>query len=264
MNSPRLPLNANLTPSVPSGAAFKIIGLGGVGGIVARHLAIFLGSLRTSLRLVLCDGDCFEPHNASRMLFQGCGGNKAKIMREDLLAYFQDSELSIQAIGEYITPDNIERLILPGDIVILAVDNHATRKLLSDHCAKLPDVALFSGGNDGVEAGASGCRDRGTFGNVQIFLRQGGINLTPPLTENHPEIAHPKDGNPGVNCTEAIASTPQILFANLATASAILNALWLHLCHQSLHYGEAVFDIGEALMRPTVLLDARSPAIPME
>jgi hypothetical protein len=41
------------------------------------------------------------------------------------------------------------------------------------------------------------------------------------------------------------------LFANLAVASAICNALLLYL-GGALHYGEASFDIAEALMRPTL------------
>ena len=39
----------------------KIVGLGGVGSIVARYLAVFLASLEQPLRLVLIDGDTFEP-----------------------------------------------------------------------------------------------------------------------------------------------------------------------------------------------------------
>jgi hypothetical protein len=256
MKTARLAAKGALRPIVAPDTAFKLIGLGGIGSIVARYLAVFLGSLREDLRLVLIDGDDFEPANATRMIFPTCG-NKAAIVRKDLLPAFEDSRLSVEAIGEYLTPDNIARLLLPGDIVILAVDNHATRKLVSDFCASSrPDIALFSGGNDGIEPGATGSRDRGTFGNVQVFLRRKGCDITPSLTAHHPEIALPADKLPSdLNCTEMIASTPQILFANLAAASAILNALWLFLCG-SLHYNEVVFDIGEALMRPAEIIPA--------
>jgi len=40
-----------------------------------------------------------------------------------------------------------------------------------------------------------------------------------------------------------------MLFANLQTAAAILNTLWLCLC-DGLHYSEVCFDIADALMRP--------------
>ena len=60
-------------------------------------------------------------------------------------------------------------------------------------------------------------------------------------------------GNDGaVSQSVRVASVPQILFANLMTASALLNALWLHLCG-ALHYSELVFDIAEGLMQPLAL-----------
>ena len=52
------------------GLTVRLIGLGGIGGIVARYTSIFLASLRCESNLLLIDGDEFEPKNASRMLFQ--------------------------------------------------------------------------------------------------------------------------------------------------------------------------------------------------
>ena len=261
MSTPRLSNAVALRPEIAEDSTIKVIGLGGVGSIAARYAAIFLASLQRRLRLVLVDGDAFEPANASRMLFPTCG-NKAAVVCDELLEHFTDSLLAVVAVEEYVTPDNIERLIQPGDSVLLAVDNHATRKLVDDFCAKhRDDVCLISGGNDGIEPTPAGNRNRGTFGNVQIFVRRGGKNLTPPLSAFHPEIANPAGKLPTeLNCTELVASSPQILFANLLTASSMLNALWLYLCGH-LHYSEAVFDIGEALMRPVETCDpVGSPA----
>jgi len=251
LNQPRDQL---LQPNLPDKASFKLIGLGGVGSIVARYLAIFLASLGRSARLVLIDGDLFEPSNASRMLFGNCG-NKAAVIHEELLPRFADSSLSLDFIDEYVTSENIRRLVHDGDIVLLAVDNHATRKLISDHCATLDDVCLISGGNDGIEKTTEGQQRRGTFGNAQIYLRSAGSDCTPSLTRFHPEIAQPGDKNPAdKNCTELITSVPQILFANLMVASTILNTVWLQLCGAT-HYGEVAFDIQDARMRPVLQLD---------
>ena len=52
------------------------------------------------------------------MLFPDCG-NKAAMIRDELLPYFKDSRLTIQAIEEFVTPENIAKLIHPGDVVIL-------------------------------------------------------------------------------------------------------------------------------------------------
>jgi hypothetical protein len=253
MNAPLIPRNQILRPRLPDHASVKLIGLGGVGQIVARYGALFLASLGSEVRFVLIDGDTFEPANASRALFGRCG-NKAAVLREELLGYFSESSLWLESVEEYVAPDNIDRLIHDADIVLLAVDNHATRRLLADACARLNDVCLLSGGNDGVGKDGSGTFRRGTYGNVQAYVRRNGQDVTTPLTRHHTEIAHPTDRLPSdQSCTELIASVPQILFTNLAVASAILNTLWLYLAG-GLTYQELAFDIAEGLMRPSARL----------
>jgi molybdopterin/thiamine biosynthesis adenylyltransferase len=241
-----------LLPTLPDNCSVKIVGLGGVGGIVARYGAMFLASLPGSARLVLIDGDRFEPSNATRMYFSG-HGNKAAVTRADLLDRFAESRLALIAVEEFIQPDNVARLIRANDIVLCCLDNHASRKLINDHAARLDDVCLISGGNDGIGPDASGRVLRGTFGNVQVYLRRQGIEVSPSLTRYHPEIREPADRLPTEqSCTELVASVPQLLFTNLLTASAMLNALWLYLCG-ALHYGELSFDIADGLMRPAPL-----------
>jgi len=249
MKPPAIPFEQPLDPSLPDPASVKLIGLGGVGSIVAPYCATFLASLDTNARLVLIDGDSYEPSNTTRMLFRRCG-NKAAVTREQLLPRFQESNLTLAAIEEFVTPENVGRLVQAGDIALLAVDNHATRKLVNDHCAALPDVCLISGGNDGRGKDASGTVQRGTYGNVQAYLRRNGHDTTPPLTRHHPEIAQPADRLPAdLSCTELLVSSPQILFANLATASALLATFWLVACG-ALHYSELAFDVADGLMRP--------------
>lgn len=231
----------------------KVIGLGGVGSIVARYGAVFLAAQRRNTWMCLIDGDAFEPSNASRMIF-GRHGNKAQVIRKELLPRFKDSRLGLIAVDEYVRPDNIKRLIQHGDIVMMCVDNHKTRKLVSDYCAKLNTVVLISGGNDGVVKEKGKVKRRGTYGNVQLFVRSKNQSLGPTIDQYHPEIKEPKDKHPEeLNCTELVVSTPQILFANLAVASAMLNTLLLHLSRVD-HYAELCFDIADGLMRPTLPL----------
>lgn len=241
-----------LKPKLKKGQSFKVIGLGGVGSIVARYGAVFIASLHQDARMLLIDGDKFEPNNATRMIF-GSHGNKAKVVQRELWPRFKDSKLTVIPHGEYVSAENIKKLIHPGDIVLLCVDNHKTRKLVSDHCSRLRNITLISGGNDGMGKDGSGAVRRGTYGNVQVYVRRQGKDRTASLTKYHPEIANPKDKHPGeINCTELVTSVPQILFANLAAASGILNALLLVLSG-ALHYDEACFEIAEALMRPVKL-----------
>ena len=171
-----------------------------------------------------------------------------------MLPRVADSPLTLLAIEEYVTAENISRLIHEGDLVILAVDNHATRKMVNDYCAtQLRNVCLISGGNDGVSASPSGRVHRGTYGNVQIYLRRDGQDASPSLARYHPEIAQPSDKHPlDKSCTELVASVPQILFTNLLVATSILGSFWLYLCGE-LHYSEAAFDLADAVMRPVPL-----------
>jgi hypothetical protein len=250
MSEPALPRNQLLEPRIPANLSVKVIGLGGVGGPVARYLAVFLAAQPAASRLVLIDGDSFEPSNASRMIFGHCG-NKAAVLRDELLPRIAESPLTLLAVEEYVSTENISRLVREDDIVILTVDNHATRKLVNDYCAvQLTNACLISGGNDGVSAAPGARVHRGTYGNVQIFLRRNGQDASPSLSRFHPEIAQPTDHHPSEkSCTEIVVSVPQILFTNLLVATSILGSFWLHLCDK-LHYSEVAFDLADALMRP--------------
>lgn len=250
-NMNKLPRDKLLQPQVKEGSRFVIIGLGGVGSIVARYAACFLASQPQSSTLKLVDGDNFEPGNATRMIF-GDFGNKAAVVRQELLPRFIHSRLVIGEVRQYVTPRNIRKMIGEGNIVLLCVDNHRTRRLVDRHCQKLRNICLISGGNDGVGKDSSGRVRRGTYGNVQIYVRQRGRDITPCLSAYHPEIKHPQDKLPtDKSCTELVVSTPQILFSNLAVASAMLNTLLLYLSN-AMHYGELSFDIADGLCRPTV------------
>ena len=79
------------------------------------------------------------------------------------------------------------------------------------------------------------------------------MEMTPPLTRFHPEIAHPADKLPtDASCVELAASMPQILFTNLATASCALGALHRYLSTGEPH-AEVAFDTLDAVMRPVPL-----------
>ncbi len=242
-------MSGELVCGLAAESRVKLIGLGGIGGIVLPYLALFLRSLNRPLRLVLIDGDRFEPNNGTRMLFSRAG-NKAEVKAAEVLSWLGACDVAVAAVPEYVTPENVERLIRPGDHVLLCVDNHPTRKLVSDHCGTLESVALFSGGNDGVEPPEK----LGTYGNVQVYLRREGRDVTASLTRFHPEIAHPVGKLPTeLSCVELAQSVPQVLFTNLAVASAMLNAFLASTCGR-LHYQEVKLDVLAARMLPQLPL----------
>ncbi len=241
--------HAAVNVDIPDGISIKVIGLGGVGGILVRYLTVFLVSGGTQGRLVLIDGDSFENENQARMVFSKLG-NKAAVLENELSGLSDDSRLSVTSIEEYVTEENLKQYVHENDIVLLAVDNHKTRQIVNARCAELGGVCLISGGNDGVGEDSSGRFVRGTFGNVQIYVRRGGDDQCAGLTKFHPEIEDPADQLPTeVGCGAMLPSVPQILFTNLMTATSMLNALWLHLAGE-LHYSELCFDVFDGVMRP--------------
>lgn len=194
-----------------------IIGIGGIGchllPVLCRYLRFHTATASTNTEVALVDGDMFEPKNEERQAFKIIG-NKAEVTAQSLSADFPG--LTISAVLEYFDEVNAVRLIREGNIVFLCVDNHVTRKMVSDRCCELNDVVLISGGNEYTD------------GNVQIYIRKDGEDLTLPIAnEFHPEIEEPEDRHPGqIGCGELIASKPQLIFINNAIASAMLAAFY--------------------------------------
>jgi hypothetical protein len=209
-----------------------VIGLGGTGGWVVTPLATYLNNevkigTYPAVELTLIDGDKYEPKNKARQVFSDLG-NKAAVTADRIAADLD--ELLVTAVKEYVTPKNITRLVTEGQIILSCVDNHNSRKMLSRHCSRLENVTLISGGNDGVEP------EKGTdglSGNIQVYTRQAGKDVTLPLDNKfHPEIDTPTDTNPGLNgqnqygCVVRQSTSPQIVFANFMVADMMLRAFY--------------------------------------
>jgi molybdopterin/thiamine biosynthesis adenylyltransferase len=208
--------------------AMVIIGLGGIGGALAEPLCRYLDHTNYVNRVTLIDGDRYEARNAERQQAV-IGYNKADAWAKRLSGTFRN--ITVGAVGSYLTPDNI-RLHLPDNaIVMLGVDNHATRLMVQEHCLKLRNVILISGGNDYYD------------GNVQVFAKKNGRILLQPITRFHPEIEFPTDRRPDeFGCDEELPSSPQLLFTNFMAASLMLNALY-QVLQDKFQYAEVYFDI---------------------
>jgi hypothetical protein len=225
-----------------SDARYVVIGLGGIGSHLLRALVPFLYSQREHATVLAVDGDRFEEANRGRMLFRRTGP-KATVLVEELAEAFGE-RVTLIPVARYLTPQTARMLIGEGDVVFCQPDNHATRRIAERRCARLRDVALFIGGNDGVEHGRSG-----TFGSVLVYLRRDGADLTNPPSRFHPELRRPADRVPGSQgCAAQLASAPQLGFTNLSVAAAMLGsfhawragALAWEETHLDLHRGRAV------------------------
>jgi len=207
-----------------------IIGLGGIGSMLCETMARFLSySSETKDNLLLVDGDSYEPKNSERQHFTRMG-NKAEVKAADLSMQF--SMLNVTSFPAFVNETTISQVILEGNIVLMCVDNHKTRMIVSNYCKQLQNVTLISGGNELID------------GNVQIYIKENGVDLTPDLCSYHPEIANPEDKLPEeMSCEELSVSEPQLYFTNLTVATFMCQAFYNAVVKKQCETSEVYFDI---------------------
>jgi molybdopterin/thiamine biosynthesis adenylyltransferase len=209
----------------------SIVGLGGIGSILSNTISKFINSKvddnkRVTINLI--DGDDYEVKNLDRQEFFRYG-NKAESKANELRDKF--SNISFRDYPQFVDEENISKIIKEDDLVFLAVDNHKTRKLVSDYVSKLENITLISGGNELED------------GNVQLYIRKGGKDLTPSLTDYHPEIRNPEDKHPNeMSCEELQKSEPQLYFTNLGVATFMAFTFY-NVLKENNNFSEVYFDM---------------------
>lgn len=168
---------------------FKQTVVVGCGGIFSQ-LWPLLGKLSdlhpaAPKTIILVDKDRFAMSNLERqdMRVEDVGRPKAEIFADRLR--FRHTRLNITAVEEFVTAKNIKTVIPDGSLVFSGVDNHATRKLMSEHARTLQNIVIISGMN--YETG----------GAASIYAILEGKEVTERLENIYDEIANPKDKNPG-------------------------------------------------------------------
>ena len=207
-----------------------IIGLGGVGSILCDNISRYLNYSDINASVSLVDGDYYESRNSERQTFIRLG-DKASVKCTELTHKF--SNVSFIDYNNFVNEDNVSTIIEDDSIVFLCVDNHISRKVISDHCSTLNNITVISGGNEYTD------------GNVQLYKREGGKNVTASLTEYHPEIEYPEDQSPeDMSCEELSKSEPQLLSTNLTAATIMCWMFYaIHKEKDVTKHGEVYFDI---------------------
>ncbi len=219
----------------------EIVGAGGGGSALVpklgRYYQYFKDTYATNTGI---DGDAYEPKNAARQDFDRLG-NKAEVCVAHASGKFPN--VTFVAVPEFLTEDNIDFCISEGDIVFLCVDNNKSRKLTDTYAGTLANVTIVCGGNDMTD------------GNVQIYVRKDGQDITESLSDVHPEIADPKDKSPHeMSCEEkAMESSPQLFFANDFVATLMCTVLYLIVEEgflDKIPFGELYFDMQIGRVNP--------------
>lgn len=208
-----------------------IIGLGGIGSVLANSISRYVNTNESvhPVTINLVDGDDYEFKNRVRQEFTHLG-NKAEIQYRELRDKF--TKIYYKAFPEFITEKNINEIIKENSVVFVCVDNHKSRRLVSNFASTLDNIIVISGGNELTD------------GNVQIYIRKGGVDVTPSLLDYHPEIENAVDKSPDqLSCEELSNSKPQLYFTNFMVASYMCAAFYNVIEHQNYKYSEIYFDL---------------------
>ena len=115
-----------------------VVGCGGLGGHIIDLLSrIGIGFLR------VVDGDVFEETNLNRQLLSQVpllGASKAKAAADHV--HRVNPQISVEAVDAFLTAENVQELIRGCDLVMDALDNIPSRRLLADACtdANIPYI----------------------------------------------------------------------------------------------------------------------------
>lgn len=206
-----------------------LVGLGGIGRWVAQALPGVLLATEDSWSVTLCDGDKYDLSNVPRQCsMDEVSQPKAVVWARKI---YQPERIDSEVVVHYFSSnDNLPE----ESIVLLAVDNHKTRKLVSDKVGEMKNCVLISGGNELTD------------GNVQVYVRRKGKDLTAPLGLFHPEIEEPADKAPWEkSCEEMAVHEPQITATNMNAAAIMVSYLTAFVMDPKAVpvFGETYFDI---------------------
>ena len=117
-----------------------IVGCGGLGGYIIEILSrIGIGNI------TVVDGDVFEESNLNRQILSdmdSLGKNKAEKAGERINKINPD--VKVKVIKEFLDNNNYKEIIAGSDIVVDALDNIETKKMLQDFCREA-EIILVHG-----------------------------------------------------------------------------------------------------------------------
>ena len=196
---------------------YIMIGAGGTGthfiGATLAYLETFHKDRNEDWQFVVIDGDNFDTGNLERQLFQPgfVSSNKAEAMAQMYNRY------PMVAVPKFIGKVDLDLMFTENDTVFICADNHSIRALVQERALELQTCVVINAGNELHD------------GNVQLWVRQNGENLTPKLTYMHPEIIYTAaDDRAPMDCMTAarLPGGGQLILANQQAASWMLTALW--------------------------------------
>lgn len=210
-----------------------IIGAGGTGGYCVEFLARLLAGGEHKIHVY--DGDMVEIKNLKRQNFtkEDVDLNKAEVLCQKLAAQVMDAP-ELTPHSEYLTDGDalLAEILLslePDEslIIVQAVDNVATRKLVNDVIMeklvknRILTVALDSGNDD--QGGQVVLYANGGVRNTEPITGQSQLGILPTMLQVFPDLNEVDDKNPGIamDCAENAESKPQAMMANVRNGEVL-------------------------------------------
>jgi molybdopterin/thiamine biosynthesis adenylyltransferase len=213
-----------------------IVGLGGVGGIIADNMFAFTRSKIFGWELselVFVDRDAYTRSNIPRQKAAGrmLGRNKAVAWRDVYQASrYNRDDVSFDAIQEWVTNETVSPMfhsLRNCPLVVMAcVDNHPARLVLSRWA-----VSCLTDEQAPVTVIQGGCA--GNYATADLFgewpCGDERVLVGHPIEEGHPEILEDDTGNrERLSCGD-LANSPegdQTFAENFMAASMMMNILF--------------------------------------
>lgn len=177
--------------AITSAQTVAVVGVGGLGSIIAEHLAHMGFS-----RIALVDFDRLETANMNRIVgacFADAEAGKLKVeaVRDHLLAI--NPKAHVKVLPCDVFDDRVEAVIADSDWVLVATDNHASRFHVQELCFKYFVPFITAGVNITVDGGKvadmSGESILVRMGDRVCLSCLGRVNFNEIAKERHPDPA---------------------------------------------------------------------------
>ncbi len=217
-----------------------IIGLGGTGSNLMPTLSRLLLNKKFTGNIYLADGDSYSESNLERQIFSEVDGilvNKAEYQAKIIETNIPQLSSQLTAIPQYLSKEDVEDIVRDGTLVINCADNLAIRKYVEDRVATLDNACHVCCGNEMKS------------GQVQIYLRKNGQDITPSIYKNSPIFNSENDDRSKMSCQDlaALPSGGQLICANNMAAAIALNIIYWLLSDEDIYMGCAYIPAGTTL-----------------
>lgn len=201
------------------------VGTGGTGGNFVKEFARYMKGSKTSMSLVLVDGDKVEDHNRERQPFthEDIQQNKAVVMVDTIKETLSFDDECVKAYPFFIdTVDQLHEAVMlgckPGKknkvFLLGCVDNHRARQVMEQYFNASADIIYVDSANEF----SNGEVVIGIKENAQIVSPSRAFYFPDVLTDNSPSASE-------LSCGEVNLSAPQHLVTNLFAAHFLLTIL---------------------------------------